>query len=392
MLSKKDLSPEVVHWDADSVRYDLSEEEIVRHIPAEIDWQKPRTMILLLNKRCNLKCDFCDLWHYTDMMPFESAATIVRRAPAAGVKTLVITGGEPFVHPRIFELIELARNLELGVNITTNGTLLVKDLDRVKASRVDSLSISLDGFEANHDSLRGVDGTYATVMDAIDVLKAETDIWLNIYFVVTNQNVRDLTKVYDLTVERGVGFDFWPVNGYPHLYISSPEDKALYVGAIDHIAKTNSQVAARMDYYRYGMEYMDGRRDHYRCLGLIEQFGVNHEGQLVPCCVWDTKGLQVGSALDEPLDQLFFSERAQAMREQIFNEGCVDQCFNHSLYEFQQATSMDFVVKPAEVPFRAELANVKESGQARGEQARARRKAEAKARRAAELAGKEASS
>ncbi len=388
VLQEQDLEPQIVHWADDEVHHAIKDADIVRHIPVEVDWQKPRTMILLLNKRCNLKCDFCDLWHYTDMMPFESAVTIIQRAPAAGVKTLVITGGEPFVHPRIHELIELAKNLGLGVNITTNGTLLVKDIDRIKNSRVDSLSISLDGFKENHDRLRGVDGTYDEVMRAIDVLKAETDIWINIYFVVTKENVRELAGVYDLTLDKGIGFDFWPVNGYPHLYVTAPADKKAYTDAIAHIAQTNPSVAARMDYYRYGIEYMEGRRDHYRCLGLIEQFGVNHEGQLVPCCVWDQKGLQVGSALEEPLDQLFFSEKAQKLREQIFEEGCVDQCFNHSLYEFQQATSLDFVVKPAAEPMKKEMAVIKESGQAREGEAKARRRAAAKARRAKEQAAK----
>ena len=380
-------SPEVTHWTDGEVHHELSDEDIVQHLPTQVDWQKPRTMILLLNKRCNLRCDFCDLWHYTDMMPFESAATIIARAPKAGVKTLVITGGEPFLHPRIFEVIEMARNLDLGVNITTNATLLVKDLDRLKASRVNSLSISLDGFQATHDRLRGVNGTYDEVMDAVEVLQRETDIWLNIYFVVTNQNVGDLALVYDLTVDKGIGFDFWPVNGYPHLFISSDDEKAAYQQAIDHISKTSEAVRDRLDYYRYGMEYMDGRRDHYRCLGLIEQFGVNHEGQLVPCCVWDQKGLQVGSALEQPLDQLFYSEAAQQLREQIFNEGCVDQCFNHSLYEFQAATGLPFVVKPALSPVDEGTAVIKTSGQRRGEQARGERKAAAKARHRRETAG-----
>ena len=386
-LLAADAEPQIVHWAEDAVRHELDDAAISSHLPADIDWQKPRTMILLLNKRCNLKCDFCDLWHFTDLMPYEHAATIIQRAPAAGVRTLVITGGEPFVHPRIFELIELAKNLGLGVNITTNGTLLTRDLQRLRDSRVDSLSLSLDGFEANHDALRGVDGTYALVMQALDVLKRDTDIHINIYFVVTNQNVRDLRPVYDMTVERGVEFDFWPVNGYPHLYVRSEEDRRVYDEALVHIAQTSPSVAARMDYYRYGQEYMDGRRDHYRCLGLVEQFGVNHEGQLVPCCVWDQKGLQVGSALDEPLDQLFYSERAQALRKQIFEEGCVDQCFNHSLYEFQQATGLPFVVKPAAAPLDADTAVIKASGQAREGEAKARRRAAAKTRRGEEVAG-----
>ncbi len=387
-LLKKNPSPEIVHWDEEAVSREFTEEQITRHIPAEIEWQKPRTMILLLNKRCNLRCDFCDLWHYTDMMPFESAISIISRAPAAGVRTLVITGGEPFVHPRIYEIIEYARNLDLGVNITTNGTLLVKDLDRLAESRVSSLSISIDGFEDTHDRLRGVNGCWSETMSAIETIQDRTDIHLNIYFVVTNQNVHDLSRVYDLARERDIAFDFWPVNGYPHLYISSTEAKDTYQHAIEHIAATSPTARDRMDYYRYGVEYMNGRRDHYRCLGLIEQFGVNHEGQVVPCCVWDQKGLQVGSALDEPLDQLFYSERAQALREQIFNEGCVDQCFNHSLYEFQSATGLPFVVKPAEAPVDAELALIKESGQVRGEQAKAERRAAAKARRAREQSAK----
>ncbi len=386
-LLEDDAVPQVVHWDDSEVRHELDEQAIARHIPVEVDWQKPRTMILLLNKRCNLKCDFCDLWHFTDMMPFESAATIIGRAPAAGVQSLVITGGEPFLHPRIFEIIELAKNLGLGVNITTNGTLLRRDMERLQACRVDSLSISIDGFAETHDVLRGVAGCWSETMAAIEDLQRLTDIHLNIYFVVTNQNVGDLTRIHDFSVERGIGFDFWPVNGYPHLYVTEGEARQVYLSAIERIARTSPQVAERMDYYRYGIEYMEGRRDHVRCLGLLEQFGVNHEGQLVPCCVWDQKGLQVGSALEEPLDQLFYSERAQRLREQIFNEGCVDQCFNHSLYEFQQATNLPFAIKPAVLPVNADAALIKESGQARGEQAKALRRQASKARRDKELAG-----
>ncbi len=66
----------------------------------------------------------------------------------------------------------------------------------------------------------------------------------------------------------------------------------------------------------------------------------------------------------------------------------MDQCFNHSLYEFQQATSLDFVVKPAAEPMKKEMAVIKESGQAREGEAKARRRAAAKARRAKEQAAK----
>ncbi|MCK6528994.1 radical SAM protein [Myxococcota bacterium] len=340
----------------------LGESEIVAHLPSKPAWTKPRTLILLLNKRCNLKCDFCDLWHHQDLMPYEQACKVVDRAPAAGVKTLVVTGGEPFVHPGAFDLIERARNLGLGVNVTTNGTLIEDQFDRLKRSGVDSLSISIDGMGALHDRLRGRPGTFDAVARAIERLQRETRIWLNVYFVVTNQNVQDLWAVYRYAKDRGIGFDFWPVNGYPHLYVTEPGQVETYRETVRRIAQHEPTVRERLDYYEHGIEYMGGRREHYRCLGLVEQLAVNHEGRMVPCCVWDQKDLQVGSVFDTPLDVLFYSPEAQRMREAIHRDGCLDQCFNHSLYEFQQATGLPFWIKPAERPMDVERAVVKAPG------------------------------
>lgn len=340
--------PARVRWDEADVRRELSEDDIVGHIPAPIAWQKPRTLIMLLGKRCNLRCSFCGLWESTDLMPFEDVMTVLSRALAAGVRTVVLTGGEPMLHPRIFEIVEASKALGLGVNMTTNGTLLERNMERLAASRIDSLSISLDGFGQTHDALRGAPGTFESVMRAIDLLRAGTAIHLNVYFVVTRDNVTELTRAYDMAVERGIGFDFWPVNGYPDLGVTEARDRAAYEAALERIARTDEKVAARLDYYRYGLEYMAGRRDRLRCLGLIEQIAVDSEGNLVPCCVWDVRDLRAGNALERPLDELLFSRKAQEIRERIFREGCLDRCFNHSLYEFQAATGLSFVLGPGD--------------------------------------------
>ena len=64
----------------------------------------------------------------------------------------------------------------------------------------------------------------------------------------------------------------------------------------------------------------------------------------------------------------------------MFGTGCLDQCFNHSLYEFQQATGLPFVVQEATREV-GDDALIKESGQAREGEAKARRRAAAKERR-----------
>ena len=59
---------------------------------------KERTMLLLINRGCNLTCSFCDLWDRPQNMDVEQLWPILDDAILIGTKVLVITGGEPFLH------------------------------------------------------------------------------------------------------------------------------------------------------------------------------------------------------------------------------------------------------------------------------------------------------
>jgi len=56
---------------------------------------------------------------------------------------LSIAGGEPFLHARLFDLIEEASRRGLYTIAHTNGTLLTKRLDDLRRSSLDSLNVSL---------------------------------------------------------------------------------------------------------------------------------------------------------------------------------------------------------------------------------------------------------
>ena len=116
---------------------------------------------------------------------------------------------------------------------------------------------------------------------------------------------------------------------------------------MEHILALEPERAPHTAYYEYGLDYLGGRRDSVRCLGLVEQFGVDQSGRVVPCCVWGIEDLSVGNIQDAPLAELLTSPRSRAVREKILHEGCHDRCFNHSLYEFEQATGLPFVVGAA---------------------------------------------
>ena len=320
------------------------ERALVSHLPQPPRWTKPRTAIVLLNRRCNLRCQFCDHWKFRDDLPVEAINAVIDQAHDVGVRTLVLTGGEPLLRRDLYEIIDRARSQELAVNVTTNGTLLTRRIRLLAAHPPHSISVSIDGLDETHDRLRGREGTATKAWAGIERLLAETDIAVNVYFVVTGLNVHELVPVYERAVALGAAFDFWPVNGHPELGIHDEQGREAYRKAVATVMAREPHRQEHAGYYEYGREYLEGRRDRVRCLGLVEQFGVDHRGRLVPCCVWGIEDMAVGSVLEQPLQELLTSLRAREVREQIFKEGCLDRCFNHSLYEFGQATGLSFLV------------------------------------------------
>jgi MoaA/NifB/PqqE/SkfB family radical SAM enzyme len=318
------------------------------HLPARTP-SKPRTLLLLVNRGCNLRCSFCDLWDDPQEMPLERATALLDEAVAIGTQVLVITGGEPFMYRPLFELVGEARKRGLAVNITTNGTLIEKRFDELVESGVDSLSISIDGNRATHEALRGQKGCYGRAMKGLERVKAQGGIGLSIYTVVTRENVREVADVFDRAQALEIGFDFWPVNDAESHYLKAEEDMAAYRDAVAYVAAHDPEVARRQTFYEAGLTYHGEGLGRVRCLGLVDQYGVSFNGDLIPCCVWGKEGLVVGNVFDTPLRELWESDAVQSARVHLWNEGCAEGCFNHSLYELHLSTGESFQVeeKPA---------------------------------------------
>ncbi len=317
---------------------------IEAHLPARLP-SKPLTLLLLINRGCNLRCTFCDLWDGHVHMPLERLLTLLDQAAVIGTKTLVITGGEPFLHPDLFAAVSAAKARGMAVNITTNGTLIDKRWDELVRSGVDSLSFSIDGLEETHDRLRGQKGCWRRTWAAIARVRA-AGITASVYSVATNENVGELIAVYERAAAAGCGYDFWPVNDAPELYITAPADRQIWSDTVAHIASAEPAVAGRRAFYTEGLDYHAGALPSgaVRCLGLVDQYGVTFEGDLLPCCVWGGEGLKVGNVFETSLTELWHSPAVQAYRERLYTGGCSAGCFNHSLYEFSDSTGESFRV------------------------------------------------
>lgn len=310
---------------------------IEAHLPARVP-SKPLTMLFLINRGCNLRCVFCDLWDRPENVPTERALRLVDEAAAIGTKVLVLTGGEPLLHPGLIDIVRHAKSRGLSVNVTTNGTLVDRHLDALADAGLTSMSFSLDGLPDTHDRLRGQPGAYRRTWKQLLRTILDGRIDTAVYFTVTNQNVRDLVPVYEAVRAAGARFDFWPVNDAPELYLTSDEDKAAWLDAVNRLAKADPAVAAKAHYYAEALRYHAGEAGPMRCLGLVDQYGVTYTGDLLPCCVWGGEGLKVGNVFQTPLAELWRSPEVQRHREHLWGLGCTAGCYNHSLYELVAST------------------------------------------------------
>jgi MoaA/NifB/PqqE/SkfB family radical SAM enzyme len=105
---------------------------------------------LCVTHRCNLRCRYCHIWdEQSPELDFESTCRLVDACDSLGCAILSITGGEPLLRDDIYDIIEHAKSRELYVRITSNGVIPLTKLDRLLRTRIDAITISMDGILGN---------------------------------------------------------------------------------------------------------------------------------------------------------------------------------------------------------------------------------------------------
>jgi MoaA/NifB/PqqE/SkfB family radical SAM enzyme len=111
---------------------------------------RPYLAHLCLTHQCNLKCYYCRAWQVTfDSLGLGHWMKIIDRLDQMGVAVISITGGEPLLHPDIFQIIEYANRKGLYVRLTTNGTMHQSRYDKLMDTNIDAISISLDDVQGD---------------------------------------------------------------------------------------------------------------------------------------------------------------------------------------------------------------------------------------------------
>lgn len=182
----------------------------------------PKTIYLVVNSICNLRCVMCDIGQKNKESQFyqlmnrgdQELDFYKLKAFIDQVKSfkpiIAITSTEPLLYKPLVDLIKYIKSKDLFVQVTTNGFLLSEFAEKLIDAGLDELWISLDGISRINDQIRGVDGSFQKALDGmkkITKIKDETKknhpkLFLN--FTISNLNTSSILEFVDFFKDKGI--------------------------------------------------------------------------------------------------------------------------------------------------------------------------------------------
>lgn len=252
---------------------------------------------------CNMDCKMCYVrmsrQQQEAVSPLATAEQWLELAGQcrdAGMLYLLVTGGEPFLHPQIRQILTGLHKMGFVVSINSNGTLIDEEtvawLREVPPSRI---NISLYGASNDtYSALCGEPKGFDRTTKAIRLLK-EAGIQVKLSISATPFNAKDLPAVVeyakknDLVVQVAT-YMFPPLRRDPAMVGKNqrftPQEAAWYTAYADYL------IYGREDFLRnaekltcpgYPEEDCAEVGEGIRCRAGKCSFWVTWEGKLLPC-------------------------------------------------------------------------------------------------------------
>ncbi|HEU5260427.1 MAG TPA: radical SAM protein [Gemmatimonadales bacterium] len=227
------------------------------------------SLILFVTNACNLRCWFCcyaDNLNQTKDIPFDALLKLSATMPR--FRALLLSGGEPFIRPRLDEImLAFVRNNAIrSIYIPTNGWYLERTEGMCKSfleqerDAMLTLSFSVDGLAETHDQIRtkGTKGSFAALCKTIEHLspwrEKYPNLRLRVNSVVTPDNIGEMRATIDFF--------------YAHYELDEHALEIVrdlsWLGA-HHDAPEKTDIAQQyheLVEYSYGLYYMNGARRH----------------------------------------------------------------------------------------------------------------------------------
>jgi MoaA/NifB/PqqE/SkfB family radical SAM enzyme len=269
---------------------------------------KPTALIVQINKICNFDCEFCFVNDLNEKVAKEFTVSrevfekILTHPLLNSLTRLGFSGGEPMVHPNLFDYVERAKRSIPIVTFNTNFALAGKvingerNIDRINRSSLDMLTVSL----------------YARGVKDIEEFAPQLSnrFFKRLSFIVSNgsdqfHTFERMYEVAEMAVRLGFhgiyyqNFDAMEgvpeqkanlnkmdVSGFAPIIADEKCDK--YASYLEIKKRTETDFGKRISItFPVPKFRIDNMRKAFKCYQPDFQIGVDEKGSLSPCCNLD---------------------------------------------------------------------------------------------------------
>lgn len=224
----------------------------------------PQILEVDLTNNCNLNCVGC--WCHSDllgdkkfsgkkkrqMLDYELMIKLIDEAASMGVERFQLAGaGEPFIHPKIMEIIERIKSHGMKVTIITNFILVDdKKAERLVELGVDNITCSVwagtpEMYQLTHPNQKGKRfSQMKNVLQHLHQAKQKQGVsypQIKIYNVISHLNASGLTDMVNWATEALADYiEFTPIDiirGVTDELALTAEDRELLIAQLDNLPK-----------------------------------------------------------------------------------------------------------------------------------------------------------
>lgn len=251
--------------------------------------KKYKKIYVEITNSCNLTCPFCaKSKRPKEFITIDNFKIILEKLKNYTDYLYFHILGEPLIHPKINELIDLASK-NYKVNITTNGYLIknIKDNKNIR-----QLNISLHSYNERYN--KSLEDYLNDIFEVTDKLKEYSFISYRLWVTsIYNKDIIDiLNKKYNSNLD------------YKNIKNNSTISKNIFISTHDEFIWPNDSY----DLNNSGP-----------CYALKDHIGILSNGSVVPCCL-DSEGvIKLGNIYENNLDEIRSSKRYRSIEEGFKN-------------------------------------------------------------------------
>ena len=269
----------------------------------------------------------CNTWMFPSKRKDELDITVYEKLPR--VKTINVTGGEPFLREDLPEIISVLKKKTDRLVISSNGFFTERILRLFDKHKDIGIRISLEGLPKANDELRGIpDGFNNGIRTLIQLHHMGIkDIGFGI--TVSDKNARDMIELYHLSEMMNIEFATAAIHNsfYFHKHDNKFDHPDVAIAELARLARELLNSRKVKDWFRayfnYGLiRYIRGEPRMLPCEMGFDAFFLDPHGEVLACNVMEEA---MGNLREKGFEEIWNGAEADRVRRSV--QECTKNCW-----------------------------------------------------------------